>query len=102
MAVVEGWGIPEIPPFPELRHQLELLGPVELARWLRLLDPHAADRIDPRNMRRVVRALEVTLVSGQPISELQEKTPPPIQHSHHRSHPRSRVSTSASTAGSIP
>ena len=58
MAVVEGWGIPEIAPFPELRRQLELLGPVELARWLRMLDPLAAERIDPRNMRRVVRALE--------------------------------------------
>ncbi|MFN2151368.1 MAG: tRNA (adenosine(37)-N6)-dimethylallyltransferase MiaA [Anaerolineales bacterium] len=77
MAVVEGWGIPEIAPHPALRRQLEKLGPEELARWLYEIDPLAAARIDPRNMRRVVRALEVALVSGRPISELQEKTPPP-------------------------
>jgi tRNA dimethylallyltransferase len=77
MAVVEGWGIPEIAPKPELRRQLEQLGPEELARWLGALDPPAAERIDPRNIRRVVRALEVTFISGRPISELQQKTPPP-------------------------
>jgi tRNA dimethylallyltransferase len=79
MAIVEGWGIPEIAPQPDLRRQLEQLGPEELARWLRELDPTAAERIDPRNMRRIVRALEVTLISGRPISELQEKTPPPYK-----------------------
>ena len=49
----------------------------ELARWLRVLDPAAAERIDVRNLRRVIRALEVILVSGTPITELQRKTPPP-------------------------
>ena len=53
------------------------IGGAEAARWLAALDPAAAARIDPRNVRRVVRALEVTLVSGRPISELQGKTPPP-------------------------
>src|SRR5690606_31844135 len=41
------------------------------------LDPVAARRIDPRNVRRVIRALEVTLVTGRPISHWQRKTPPP-------------------------
>ncbi|MGH9041427.1 MAG: tRNA (adenosine(37)-N6)-dimethylallyltransferase MiaA [Acidimicrobiia bacterium] len=36
----------------------------ELAR----LDPVAAGRIEPRNRRRVVRALEVTLATGRPFS----------------------------------
>lgn len=76
-AVIEGWGIPEVAPHPALRHQLELLGPSELTRWLQHLDPQAAERIDPRNVRRVVRALEVTLISGRPITELQKKSPPP-------------------------
>jgi tRNA dimethylallyltransferase len=76
-AVVEGWGIPEVPPQPALRRRLESLGGAELARWLQQLDPEAAARIDPRNVRRVVRALEVTLVSGRAISELQRKKPPP-------------------------
>ncbi len=76
-AVVEGWGIPRVPPQPQLRNALEQLGGPELARWLADLDPAAAAKIDSRNMRRVVRALEVTLVSGQPITKLQRKQPPP-------------------------
>ncbi len=76
-AVIEGWGIPEVAPRPELRAALEALGEDEAARWLAALDPSAAARIDPRNFRRVIRALEVTLVTGRPITELQRKTPPP-------------------------
>ena len=76
-AVVEGWGIPEVAPQPALRTALDRLGDDEPWRWLTALDPVAARRIDPRNVRRVIRALEVTLVTGRPISELQRKTPPP-------------------------
>jgi tRNA dimethylallyltransferase len=76
-AVVEGWGIPKVAPKPELRAALAALAGDEAVRWLRALDPTAAARIDPRNTRRVIRALEVALVSGRPISELQRKTPPP-------------------------
>jgi tRNA dimethylallyltransferase len=76
-AVVQGWGIPRIAPQPALRHALAGLGDAEVARWLTVLDPEAAARIDPRNVRRVIRALEVTLVAGRPISQLQRKTPPP-------------------------
>lgn len=76
-AVVEGWGIPEVAPRPALRAALEGLGTDEVARWLAALDPTAAGRIDPRNVRRVVRALEVTLVTGRPMSALQRRTSPP-------------------------
>lgn len=76
-AVVEGWGIPEVPPHPPLRRALARLDGAELARWLQTLDPDAAQRIDPRNLRRVIRALEVTLLKGRPISALQRKKPPP-------------------------
>lgn len=76
-AVVEGWGIPEVAPRPALRAALEELGQDTLAAWLVALDPAAAARIEPRNVRRVVRALEVTLVTGRRISDLQRKTPPP-------------------------
>jgi tRNA dimethylallyltransferase len=78
-AVVEGWGIPRVPPHPALRQALEKVNGPELARWLRGLDPAAAARLDPRNVRRVIRALEVTLVKGRPISELQRKQPPPYR-----------------------
>lgn len=75
-AVVEGWGIPRVPPQRRLRAALEPIGADELFRWLRTLDPDAAGKIHANNVRRVIRALEVTLVSGRPISELQRRRPP--------------------------
>lgn len=77
MAVVEGWGIPPVPPQPALRDALAALGGEELARWLAALDPATAVRLDSRNVRRVIRALEVTLVAGRPFSALRQKSPPP-------------------------
>ncbi|NOZ05154.1 MAG: tRNA (adenosine(37)-N6)-dimethylallyltransferase MiaA [Chloroflexi bacterium] len=80
-AVVEGYTVPEVPPQPALRRQLEreaaLRGTGALHARLSAVDPEAAGKIDPRNIRRVVRALEVYETTGQPISELQRKTPPP-------------------------
>lgn len=78
-AVVEGWGIPKVPPQPRLRDALAQLGGSKVAQWLQILDPIAAQKHDPRNVRRIIRALEVTLVTGRPISELQRKTPPPYR-----------------------
>ncbi len=82
-AVTEGWRIPEVAPQPELRAQLEARAAAEgaaaLHAWLAQLDPVAAARIDHRNVRRVIRALEVCLVTGQPISQLQQKDPPPYR-----------------------
>jgi tRNA dimethylallyltransferase len=80
MAVVEGWQVPHVPPDKALRRKLyrqaEEEGAGALHAWLCELDPVAADRIDPRNVRRVIRALEVCLITGQPISGQQEKRPP--------------------------
>lgn len=82
-AVIEGWGIPEIPPNPRLRRDLEDFatehGAAALHARLRDADPAAADRIDFRNVRRVVRALEVFLESGTRMSVLQQKQPPPYR-----------------------
>lgn len=82
-AVVEGWTIPEIPPNDALRIELEAFaarqGSEALYARLQAVDAAAAAKIDHRNVRRVVRALEVTMESGQPISDLQRKTPPPYR-----------------------
>nr|MCU0466287.1 tRNA (adenosine(37)-N6)-dimethylallyltransferase MiaA [Anaerolineae bacterium] len=79
-AVIDGWGIPEVPPDEALRAELEAFamqhGAVALHDRLRVLDATAADNIAYQNVRRVVRALEVCIVSGQPITALQAKTPP--------------------------
>ena len=80
-AVLEGWQIPRVPPQPELRRELEELaeraGKEAVFARLQELDPASAQTIDYRNLRRVIRAIEVTLVAGRPFSELQTKQPPP-------------------------
>jgi tRNA dimethylallyltransferase len=83
-AITEGWGIPRVAPQPALRAYLETLPRAELARWLTQLDPHKAAEIDLHNPRRTIRALEVTLTAGRPISQLQAKTPAPLPHHPNR------------------
>ena len=79
-AVVEGWQVPRVPPDRALRARLEVEaernGAAALHGRLAQLDPRAAERIDARNVRRVIRALEVCLITGRPISEQQGKQPP--------------------------
>ena len=76
-AVVEGLRIPRVPPNEELRAQLALEDGAALYERLRALDPDAAARIDPRNVRRTIRALEVCLTTGDKFSELGRASPPP-------------------------
>ena len=80
-AVEEGWSIPRVPPNLELRAELEAYvashSPAALHERLRQVDPISAERIHPNNTRRVIRALEVQIISGRPISELQRRRPPP-------------------------
>lgn len=71
-AVTQGWTPPEVPPNPRLRAALENLAAKNSPFWLheklKILDPLAAQRIDARNLRRTVRALEVIFSSGQLFS----------------------------------
>ena len=80
-AVVEGWGIPRVPPDSVLRAKLEAevqaVGEAVFHAQLAAVDPAAAAAIDPRNVRRVIRALEVYHKTGIPISEHQRKQQPP-------------------------
>jgi len=80
-AVVEGLRIPEVPPAPALRAELEAVlaqdGVETLFARLAALDPLTAHQIDARNPRRVLRALEIFLTTGQPKAMLESSTPPP-------------------------
>ncbi len=82
-SVVEGWGIPRVPPDLALRAKLEIEaetgGSEALHAQLAAVDPDAAAKLDHRNVRRVIRALEVYLKTGVPISVHQQKSPPPWQ-----------------------
>ena len=81
--VVEGWTIPRVPPDHALRGALareaESYGPTRLHQQLQSVDPAAARKVDPRNVRRVIRYLEVYHATGEPISSRQSKEPPPYQ-----------------------
>jgi tRNA dimethylallyltransferase len=54
-----------------LTQELYDLGQVFLHERLKALDPQAAARIHPNDPQRIIRALEVTLSTGKPLSQLQ-------------------------------
>ena len=72
-AVTEGWSPPEVRPDGQLRAALEEMQKAKGKEWLHerlaALDPAAAAKIDPHNLRRTIRALEVIFVTGQRFSE---------------------------------
>lgn len=72
-AVVDRFSLPPVPPNHALRAALEadelVCGSGHLHARLAALDPVAAARIHPRNVRRVIRALEVVLQTGRPITD---------------------------------
>lgn len=76
-AVLEGWSVPKVPPDLEYRKKLEQRAELDadsLYKELLILDPAGAEKIDPHNIRRVVRALEVS--KNKPFSQLIGKNPP--------------------------
>lgn len=72
-AVTQGWTPPEVKPDERLRGELEKLREERGSEWLHArledIDPAAAEQIDPRNYRRTIRALEVSLTTGKRFSE---------------------------------
>jgi len=79
-SLVEGWKIPQVPPDQKLRRQLEdraeQEGSHSLYQELQDIDPVAAAKINPSNIRRIIRALEIYHTTGQPPSQLQRKEAP--------------------------
>lgn len=65
-----------------LRARLERVadrrGPEFLHRWLGRVDPESAQRIQPRDRKRLVRALEVYLLTGRPLTAHFAGTQSPI------------------------
>jgi tRNA dimethylallyltransferase len=79
-AITEGWRIPPQAADHALRDVLEdwakEIGRDELHRRLAVIDPEAAAQIDARNLRRVVRAIEVALLTGEKFSRQRRQTDP--------------------------
>ncbi len=67
-ALLEGWQVPEAEPDPAVRSELERRAETEGAQALhdelRALDPRRAAEVQPSNVRRVIRALEVRRALG--------------------------------------
>jgi len=77
-SITEGWEIPKQEPNERLRVVLydwaKTIGVYDLHQKLSVLDEEAARQIDPRNLRRTIRALEVIFLSGKRFSELRVKS----------------------------
>lgn len=80
-AVTEGWSPPEVKPDERLRAELEKINDKKGNNWLyeelKGLDLPAAEKIDPRNVRRTIRALEVIMTTGRKFSEQRGQTESP-------------------------
>lgn len=76
-ALLENWQVPDVAPNDALRAELAAFadehGADALHARLAEVDPLAAERLDSRNVRRVIRALEVEHETGVPISTWQKK-----------------------------
>jgi tRNA dimethylallyltransferase len=82
-AVCDGLAIPEVPRDAAFRARLEERARSEgwsaLQAELERVDPDSAARIDPKNVRRVIRALEVSYATGRPFSAWQKPVTPPVE-----------------------
>nr|HEX4319189.1 tRNA (adenosine(37)-N6)-dimethylallyltransferase MiaA [Kofleriaceae bacterium] len=70
------------PASPELRAELARRPPADLHAELVRIDPPSAAKIDPNDAKRIVRALEVFHLTGEPISVHQAR------HDHRAATPR--------------
>ncbi|MBI2623193.1 MAG: tRNA (adenosine(37)-N6)-dimethylallyltransferase MiaA [Candidatus Liptonbacteria bacterium] len=79
-AVVDNLDIPKVAADEKLRRRLEKevrnRGLEYVSKKLVALDPEAAYIVDPKNPRRVVRALEVTLTTGKPFTAQRTRSAP--------------------------
>jgi len=72
-AVTQGWTPPEVKANAKMRDEIGKMNEEHGKEWLhdrlKSLDPEAAEKIDARNVRRTIRALEVILTTGKKFSE---------------------------------
>jgi len=80
-AVTEGWSPPEVEADERLRDELGRMKDERGVFWLhdklKILDLKAAEKIDPRNYRRTIRALEVIMTTGRKFSGQRGQTESP-------------------------
>lgn len=76
-SVIEDWSIPEVEPNLEFREMLAAQaaksGTLKLFEKLAAIDPEIADRMQPHNLRRIIRALEIYAATGVKPSQIRSK-----------------------------
>ena len=72
-SLVDNLHIPRIAPNKKPRDSLEEKTVEQLMQVLESLDPVAAKTIDKKNKRRIIRALEVCILSAEPFSDQRKK-----------------------------
>ncbi|MEX0616308.1 MAG: tRNA (adenosine(37)-N6)-dimethylallyltransferase MiaA [Candidatus Woykebacteria bacterium] len=78
-AVVQGLKLPQVAPDPEIRDKLGRKHLWQLLKELEEVDHRAFQKIDKKNPRRVIRALEIYLKTGKTVSELAKKYQPDFE-----------------------
>jgi tRNA dimethylallyltransferase len=68
--LLDRMSIAEVPPDKKLREELGNLEIEKLFEKLKKLDPERARTIEPKNKRRLIRALEIVLTTGKPVPKL--------------------------------
>ncbi|MEK7555335.1 MAG: tRNA (adenosine(37)-N6)-dimethylallyltransferase MiaA [Patescibacteria group bacterium] len=69
-SLIYDYQFPKVPPQPKLRKELEKKSTEKLFRQLKKLDPRRAKNIDKNNRRRLIRALEICITTGEPVPPL--------------------------------
>lgn len=76
-AVVDNYQLMPLESSPELRdeykQEISIKGIDHVYRQLQKIDPAYADKISPRDEKRIIRALEVHALTGQPFSRYQTR-----------------------------
>ena len=79
-ALHEGWQAPAVPPNADFRREcqktVERDGGAVLYHQLQKVDPARAAELDPRNFRRIIRALEIYHTTGRPASAYRQPGEP--------------------------
>ena len=72
-ALVHNMNLPKVAPQKKLRKELESLTTDQLVTRLSGLDPNRADNIDLKNRRRLIRAIEIVVLTKSQIPALEPK-----------------------------
>ncbi len=75
-SIVDNLDMPKVAPNKELRQSLEKKTLAEMVKQLEEIDPESLEHIDTKNHRRVIRALEVAILTGKSFHKQRSVLPP--------------------------